>query len=177
MAFVEGPDDRRFVEKIFRPRLKPAVYCNLVIQEYARETPKVINDMLTGCEKSPNYFDYRMFADQDSHVDLDACRAYMKRRFPALDPGKVFMVRAEIESWYLAGLSAKSLRDIGIRFSVNLTDDVTKEKFDVLKPLKFRERRLFLLEILSKYNISEAKRRNISFRSFCDANQSIVSSG
>jgi hypothetical protein len=175
-VFVEGPDDKRFVERVFRPRLKRATYSNLATIEYAQLPDEDVNAFATGFNSSGANFEYLFLVDRDTHADLAACRAFVRGKYRAVQEEKVFMVCAEIESWYFAGITPKRLKELGIRYTGRDTDSLTKERFNALIPSALRNNRvLFLIQILAGFNMSSAKSRNGSFKAFCAASQAVVS--
>lgn len=84
-----------------------------------------------------------------------------------IEKDNIIVVVKEIEGWYLAGLSAKISRKLGIPH-VKDTNDMTKEDFNRLMPKKIGSRIAFMEKILKVYDIEIAKRKNESLRCFLD---------
>jgi len=174
--FVEGADDRRFVERVLRPRMKKATYSALMPIEYAQMEDSDVNGLVSGFNASTESFDYLFLTDRDTHQDITACKRHICRKYPAVKPENVVMVCAEIESWYVAGLTPSKLAALGIRFTERTTDTLTKERFNAAMPLAYRKsRRVFLIKMLDSFTVSTAKGRNASFKSFCLTHQAVVS--
>jgi hypothetical protein len=135
-----------------------------------------VNNLAMGFNASDQFFEYIFLSDKDNYSDLLACRAGVHLRYPAVRSEKVQMVCAEIESWYLAGLTTLRVSKLGMRNYNRPTDTIGKEHFNTLIPQVYRrDRRVFLIEILKSYSVSEAKRSNASFKSFCAGHQTVVS--
>ncbi|MHC4361138.1 MAG: hypothetical protein ACYSTN_10185, partial [Planctomycetota bacterium] len=81
------------------------------------------------------------------------------------DINNVIVIVKEIESWYLAGLDSKNCKKLGIKV-FRKTDNITKEQFDKLRPRKFNSRIDFMIEILKRFSMETAKRKNKSFDYF-----------
>jgi hypothetical protein len=82
----------------------------------------------------------------------------------------MIIVVKEIESWYLAGLDEKACRELRIRCFDN-TDSITKEDFKHIYSNSIHSRRPeidFYLNIIENYDIDTAKKKNTTFRYFCD---------
>ena len=81
------------------------------------------------------------------------------------------IVKKEIESWYIAGLSDTNLKKLKIKLTAkgkkgDITGNMTKEKFNKLMPKRFDSRIDFMLEILNQFSLNTAKKRNKSFSYF-----------
>jgi hypothetical protein len=74
----------------------------------------------------------------------------------------------EIESWYLAGLTAKDLEKLNIDYKKKKTDNLTKEQFNRLIPKKFISRIDFMQEVLKHFHLETAKQNNQSFKYFLE---------
>ena len=175
--FVEGLDDERFAERVIAPRCKRSVYGDVIVRDYARRPDDDVNELLSVIRAHGGAFDYRLFVDRDYehyHSD-DAVIASLRRRIGAVDPARVYIVRPEIEAWYLAGLDRAACQALGIAYRVQGADAITKEIFDSMRPSRYK-RADFMAEILKRFAIAEAKRNNSSFRLFCNENQDIVGS-
>ncbi len=155
---IEGVDDKRFFEKIIKPRIS-SVYCSINIDTSAQ----------TGNEKIRRYVKsfHKMGADYIFVTDLDekACITKKKndihRKFRVRQDNIIIVVK-EIEGWYFAGLSGKDINKLGIRGIIN-ANTITKEEFNRIIPKQYESRLAFLLEILENYNIRAGKRNNESF--------------
>jgi len=161
-TLIEGPDDERFVNNVVIKLLKEK-YSWIQPYQYAKKSPIQICRFIRSI-KGMNA-DYIFFAD----IDLAPCVTSKKERilekYSELENDKIVIVRAEIESWYLAGLDG--LKQGQLRISTfNNTDRVTKEKFDEIKHPRFASKIDFMIEILKHYSIDIAQNQNTSFRYF-----------
>jgi hypothetical protein len=158
--WVEGVDDARFFEKIVKPYLSKT-YDTINIIEYAQLKKKKVNDFI----KSINSMeaDYIFLADIDLSPCITQKKSKVKRAYRTVDENKIVVVIREIEAWYLAGLSLAKNKKLGIK-NFSTTDNVNKEIFNNLIPNRFDSRIEFMLEILSHFLITEAKRKNKSFK-------------
>ena len=162
-VFLEGPDDTRLFEAILRPILEDK-YDYVQTWQYAGEKR----------EKTKNYLRAikAMKADCIFLRDINASpcvsekkKAILKIYPKVIEPSNVFIVILEIESWYVAGLDSSNCKELGIRFSAR-TDHIDKEHFNRLIPKKFDSRIDFMLEVIKRFNIETAKRKNKSFGYF-----------
>ncbi len=163
--FVEEEDDRRFFDKIIKPKfLNMGRYDYVKVITYANEEPEWIFDLINSIK--------RMNADYIYTRDFNKapCITYRKQniqnKLNNVDENKIIVVIKEIESWYLAGLSDEYSQKLKIGL-FKKTNDITKEKFNNLVPKKF-ERRDFMVEILKFFNIRIAMRKNGSFKYLID---------
>jgi hypothetical protein len=161
--WVEGRDDSRFFEGCIRPLLKDS-YDEVLVREYQQPPSDRIKKVISARNERGRHL---VFAD----IDLKPCVTAKKEqmiqgKFRRVGPENVFIVVPEIESWYLAGLDAKSLVSLGLPEITN-TDAVTKERFDdMMLHSDFDSRVDFMQEILRLFSIEAAKAKNISFRYF-----------
>jgi len=160
-VLVEGRDDREFFDTVTRPGLQEQ-YEHVEVAEYAGYT----------IEKRSSYFraikamkaDYFLVAD----INASPCVTEKKERVIShhkgvIDARRVIVVRAEIESWYLAGLDDQACSELGIR-NLARTDDVTKERFRSMIPKRFDGSAIdFMREILKVFRVDVAREKNRSF--------------
>jgi hypothetical protein len=178
--FVEGAREKLFFDRILRPELENK-YNYIEIIEYSQEKRKweYINDFIesiksTDCEHKkidPNWaYDYIFIADIDNSPCKTARKQKLIEKIPNLEQDKIIIVVKEIESWYLAGLDEKACKKLRIRCFDN-TDSITKEDFRHIYSNSIHSRRPeidFYLDIIKNYDIDIAKRKNRTFRYFCD---------
>jgi len=159
--FVEGKDDRRFVDRVLRPILDRE-YDYIDTWEYAQRT----------CEKTVEFLrslqamkaDYLFLADIDDSPCVTARKTVLASRYrQAVEPANAVIVAREIESWYMAGVDEETCRELGIESPLS-TDDVTKEQFRNLMPRQFNDSVAdFMVELLRHFQVKVAKGRNRSF--------------
>ena len=158
--FVEGDDDQRFANSILRPLLEPV--CDyLEIYQYAQKRPSDVRRYIRSLDRIPDA-DYLFIADFDQGPCVTLRKSRLIDRYGSLEIERILIVRREVESWYLAGLSSDSCEELQIPERRN-TNSTTKEQFDALIPSRFEDRTDFLVEILSRYDIETARGRNESF--------------
>jgi hypothetical protein len=176
VLFVEGPDDVRFFQTVVEPKVKVARHSPVLIYEYATKLDRHVNSYIDILNAQAARFDYLFFVDRDTHASDMACETNLLRRYPKLNTSYVHVVCREIESWYLAGIPKEGLTRLRLPFRGNSTDEISKEAFNRLLPRRNAPpRRVFLINMLRFFSVSEAKSKNVSFRKFCNANGSIVS--
>ncbi len=159
--WVEGDDDERFFNKILMPYLKTR-YDLIDIVKYAQTKRDKINNFIKSIKDMGADYIYardinnaRCITDKKQHIKDDLTNTDVKN---------IVIVVKEIESWYLAGLSDRSCKKLGVRFN-QATDNIAKEDFNRLVPKKF-DRSDFMMEILKCFCFETAKKRNKSFNYF-----------
>jgi hypothetical protein len=165
--FVEGNDDQLFFEKVVLPPLENQGY-HVQIYQYARETRHKVNDFIRSINAMP-MADYLFFADYDERAPCISARvATLIQTYASLERAKVRIVVRELEGWYLAGIDDEVSRGLKIQVFSD-TDELTKEKFDVLSPRKFQTNRIdFMQELLKHFDFAIARRKNGSFEYFAE---------
>jgi len=164
LVFVEGDDDERFFDTIFRDRFAPK-YDLVRVWKYAKEPTKRVASLLRSAQAMAA--DHLYFADIDDAPCVSAKKESVQKKLPRLDPGRIAVVVAEIESWYLAGIDQAHSKRLGL-YPCRTTDTTTKEQFDLMIPSRFRKRTDFMVEILRFFSTETAKQKNRSFRHFLE---------
>jgi hypothetical protein len=160
--WVEGTDDERFFLRVVLPRLDDR-YDDIQLTRYAGLTPDKVNNFLTSI-RAMNA-DYIFVSDVDTAPCVTERKAALATKYRRLDASKIIIVRAEIESWYLAGLDADTCARLKLR-SVRDTQTVTKERFFQMMPGEFRSGLDFMVEVLKHHAIDVARAQNPSFDYF-----------
>ena len=111
--------------------------------------------------------DYIFVADIDTERTVRDKKQILYSHFSHIDGGSVIVVIREIESWYYAGLSSESARNLNLP-DLPFTDELTKEDFNHLIPGKYDSRIDFMFEILKSFSIDSAGKKNHSFRFFAE---------
>jgi hypothetical protein len=159
--FVEGEDDKRFFEYIIKPLINP-IY-NTIITIYAEKKREALKKYIKSIQK---HHDYVFIADINTSPCITAKKQKLLEEYNFLDENKTILVRHEIESWYLAGLSDENSKKFKIRPFKN-TDKLTKEVFNkLMKKARFDSRIDFMVEILNHFSIETAIKKNKTFRYF-----------
>jgi len=109
--------------------------------------------------------EYLLFTDIDNEPGVKAKKHILMERFDALDTSHIVVVIREIESWYLAGLDDAAELELSLPHHPS-TDSLSKEYFNSHIPRRFVSRIAFMVEILARFSIAVACRKNQSFRYF-----------
>ena len=166
-VWLEGPSDEQFFEGTLEPILNSR-YVSIHKIPFAERSTISINKKLHEVVRSNVILDYLWCADLDP--DQYPCVTEKKRaeicRHPLLKPDRIAVVSPEIEAWYLAGLDSEACQALGIPEYQN-TNSITKEKFKQLLPNAYRSEIDFRTEVLKRFSLDIAKRKNESFAYFC----------
>lgn len=161
MVFVEGQIDLSFFEKAIVPHLKESFFIHLI--PYANlsfpESSKLVKSIKRDC------IEYLIVTDINSKKCITEKKKDILKRFRHSDPTRIHVVSKEIEAWYVAGLSTKACKEIGIAHLHN-TDGLTKEAFLKMTPQKYYSDIVFKTEILKRFSVEIAARQNTSFGRF-----------
>ena len=112
------------------------------------------------------FADYYFLSDVNRSPCVTAKKQSLKNKYkPKIDENKIVIVVKEIESWYLSGVDDKTCNDLGVKPFQN-TNAITKEHFNQLIPKNFDSRIDFMLEVLKRFNMETAKKKNKSFSYF-----------
>jgi hypothetical protein len=160
--FVEGDDDVRFFSTIVKPVLE-RTYESVLVYPRAEKKDSKIKAFIEALSASGA--DYLFVTDYDDGPCVTEKKAYWIARIRSLAPGKVVVVRTEIEAWYLAGLTPEGARRLRIE-APRLTDSVTKEIFTGLMGNRFASRVEFMQILLESFDSVAAVGRNTSFSHF-----------
>lgn len=161
---VEGEDDARLFEKVFIPLLKK-VYQDVTPIRFRGWTGMEIRNLLRSIQAMGA--DYILVGDLDRHACASAAKEALLRRYPFLDSGRIQIVKAEIESWYCAGIGPEDpeLGSLGIA-TCSETAEVTKEVFDTAIGKGRSFRIPTLVAVLERFDLERAIRRNGSLQYF-----------
>lgn len=167
---VEGPDDKRFVETVFKPRIdgKPDVV------KYAQKSTADVNNLVSAfagvCD------DHYYVTDLDrGNEERGGCRScderevYEKRRYDILNPFDVLVAVDAVEGWLLAGVSDAVATEGQVPVP-STTDHVGKPEFtEAFEQSTFGDKETFVDRIFGDYDYDLARERNDSFRYVADA--------
>ncbi|PWI49497.1 hypothetical protein CEE45_01515 [Candidatus Heimdallarchaeota archaeon B3_Heim] len=160
--FLEGNDDERFFNIILRPILTEK-FDSIEIIKYSQLRKKFIKKFLKSIDELSSHYIFL------SDIDVNPCfpkkKEALKKIYECIVEDRISVVIMEIESWYLAGLDPQSSKDLDIP-NYGETNSLCKEHFNEIIPSKFDSRIDFMVEILKRYAIEIAKRKNSSFRYF-----------
>ncbi len=172
---VEGPQDERFFEKIIKPLLQKK-YDYVKIIKYAGLTKKTIKKYIEvfGKQKSSEYL---FVSDFDARGNTALCISLKKNKIikkydNVLRFDRIFIVKEEIESWYLAGITKNNLKKYQIK-EVKNTEIIDKETFYSLVPKQFQNKTDFMIEIIKHFDLNEGISKNKSLRYFFNKLQNL----
>ncbi len=159
-VFLEGNDDERFFTSVIKP-IFDDMYDFVKPWLYAQKKPTKARDFLRSIKSmGSNYF---FWADINSFPCVTAKKKSVTDNYgPRLDADNIMVVIRKIESWYLAGLTERGCKKLGVRAFRN-TDNITKEKLEGLMPGKFDSRIDFMVEMLKSFSVNTARQKNKSF--------------
>ncbi len=161
---VEGEDDVRFFGRIIKPLLISR-YDSVEIIPYASIKRSKVSSFLKSIRLMKN--DYIFVADIDAERSVKDKKQVLFSHFNHIDGGSIIVVIKEIESRYYAGLSPDAALSLNVP-DLPFTDELTKEDFNNLIPLKYDSRIDFMFEILKYFSIDSAGKKNHSFRFFAE---------
>jgi hypothetical protein len=159
---IEGADDEIFFSRIIKPCLEQQ-YNYVGLWQYACEPYHRVTSFLKNIQAMR--FNHLCIADLNNAPCTTFRKSTIGRKFPGLDLNHLVIVTKEIESWYLAGLDAKTCKKLRISVPQS-TDSIDKEQFERLIPKRFHSRIDFLLEITKYFSINTAKQKSTSFLYF-----------
>ena len=161
---VEGNDDERFFSGIIVPLLAPR-YRAVKLIKYACMRSNRVCRFARSIHRAGD--ELVIVADIDQAPGVTAKKRILVERFGVVQPGEIMVIIQEIESWYLAGLEPVDAGILGVHPPAS-TDQVTKEIFNATIPSQYVSRIAYMVEILSRFSIPSACRKNRSFHHFMD---------
>jgi hypothetical protein len=169
--FVEGDDDKRFIDRIIKPRLEDMEFCVNEPYVYAEEKPEDVEDCYRNFKKFCKVY---FLADFNNSPCITARKERLHEKF-RVDFEDMIIVKPEIEAWYLAGVTDSIIRDSNIPKSIrkrfkklglpNNCENVTKEEFNEFIPNGIG-RSAFMNLILEHYDLRVAISKNKSLNRF-----------
>lgn len=159
--FVEGSDDRTFVDHVLRPILEKE-YDYIDVWEYAQQTHAKTEEFVRSLRSMKA--DYLFLADIDDLPCVTAKKEILAGRYrQGVEATRAVVVVREIESWYMAGADEGVCQKLGIKGTFH-ADDVTKERFRSLMPKRFNDSVVdFMTELLNEFQVDVARSKNRSF--------------
>lgn len=167
--FVEGEDDILFFKRnILKLFYKKEEYNINVVAYQETGKKRFLQHLQTINRLGGNYifisdFDFRPCITSKKN---DRIKEFTRENFDKLDANKIFIVKNEIESWFLAGVDNNQpiFRNIDVP---NDTEKTSKDYLErLLKKTKFDSRVDFFIEVSNYFNYDLAMQRNDSFRYF-----------
>jgi len=150
------------IEAIIKPGLN-LVHAQVLVREYRQRKRADFNHLLRAMAHQG--FRRLLLTDMDSAPCVTSRKEKVKERHPDVEYQEIIVVSKEIESWYLAGITADGA--VALRLSPPpYTDDLTKEDLERLRPPHFDSQLDFLLELLKHFDSRAPCIRNKSFAHF-----------
>ena len=167
--FVEGPDDERFISRVVVPRLQDR-YNHIKFIKYASMAKIAVEAFIKTCQQK-NSYDYLFVCDMDARGDKSLCVTSRKQKEQnkygrnLLKINKIVVVKEEIESWYLAGITDAQATRLNLKRLADTTF-TTKEAFERMIPKNFVSSNDFMVEILKNYSLEQGMEANSSLKYF-----------
>jgi hypothetical protein len=164
--FVEGDDDELFFRSVFLPLLQQS-YDDVQLVPFSGLKREKVRALLRSVRSMEA--DYPWVRDLDRHPCVTSAKGAVQQIYPQIDPVRIQIVKAEIESWYCAGIRAQDT-ELGALDIATCPDTqiVTKEAFELAVSQRGFPRVPTLRAILESFDREAAARRNSSFRYFLD---------
>jgi len=151
------------VDTVVRPQLEPK-YDWVEVVPYAGMTKAKVTKWIESI-RAMEYADYVFLADNDESPCVSTKKAALVQQIKSLQPARVSVVVEEIESWYVAGLTAQGRERLEIGEMEN-TNSLDKESFDELRQETFESRIDWMIEMLRYYSFEDGLLRNSSLQYF-----------
>jgi hypothetical protein len=166
LILIEGDHDRIFFDKVIKPLLEKK-YHPVLPRKYAELGKTSINTLINTFKENGN--DYIFVTDIDKAKCISGKKQERVQEYSSIDDKqRIIVVKKEIESWYIAGLTDDKCNELGFEVS----EDTCKSGKGAFKRLMeksgFKSEKDFMQEILKSFDIETAKHRNISFKYFVD---------
>ncbi len=167
--YVEGKDDNKFFASIIKPLFEAQDYAKVEIVEYSGTSKSALKNDLDNIRSTKNC-DYLFVCDMDAKNkkaknELQRKEQARKERYKSLDDEKIIIVKEEIESWYLAGISSENFEIFNIK-PFSDTEHIDKAQFQAIMPKIFDLKADFMQAILDDYDLPNASNRNTSLHYF-----------
>jgi hypothetical protein len=173
--FVEGEYDEIFFDQIVKKMLERTnTYDNISVFKWCRKEKELIKNFvqsLNDMNSAESQYDYIFVTDFDppNIKCVSQRKEIVCGKFCTILPEKIIVVINEIEGWYLAGISEKNRKKLGInseKFHSIDPNTVVKEIFEIhIKPKK-KSKLEFMLDVVKVFDVYTARKRNDSFNYF-----------
>lgn len=160
-VLVEGMDDRKLIKLILKKCFDVDLEENNII-EYAQQKKGFIYGVLVSANN--NSMQTIILSDEDKESTIISRTTSSTSTEKLINDENIFVVKKEIESWYLAGTNTTKI-GIQIKTPPDETDTITKENFEDLisNDIILND---FKNEILNTFDTELAQKRNKSFKKF-----------
>jgi len=162
---VEGTTDKTFAETVIRPLIE-ARYERIIVSEMSRVEKDVRKKLIYEFERFSSTV--VILVDGNGRPCITASKNHARQAFGGYPVDDlVVVVESEIESYYLAGLSAEGAQQVSVTVS-DKTSSVSKENLRKLMKCEHATPFLPLLYTLLEYfDVRLARQRNRSFDYLC----------
>lgn len=156
--FVEGDDDRRFVEQVAEPCIG-GEYDDIKVVEWSSLKPRKIEGMITAYREMGYCIVF--LGDLDDAPCITEKSRSLVRSYGPLRREEVVVAVPEIEAWYIAG-APRGMRAQFPPFVRYSTERVTKELFNSCVPDEISSILVFKRLIVEQFNTLEARQKSAS---------------
>lgn len=123
----------------------------------------VTNKFISSIVKNPQWADLIYVTDLDNSPCFTSKKDKTIEKYEKLDRSLVYIVKSEIESWYLSGTNDHFLKKYKIKTQTkNIPANANKEFLS--RMIKNRDRISFLADVLDNYSVQDAIAKNASFK-------------
>jgi len=164
---LEGNDDQRFIDNVIRPYIYNRNPAFILTIQYAKDTRINVDKIIQ--ELDANNHKYILLGDYDSSDEcITSKKQNLIKKFNHLNFDAIFIVKDEIESWFLSGMNTdlEKFKEFDVPDN---TENITKEIFDDMMGNSHFDSRIDLMKEISKsYDFNLAISRNASFKYFLE---------
>jgi len=161
IILYEGPNDRRFLETIVKPKLSGSY--RVVMFKQSCLSKRVRSEIVREAriKKEPVV----CICDLDDYECFPKKRETVASCFGLKDEDCITIVCREMEGWFLAGASDEAASALGLSVPVD-TSSLAKEQFNDMVVKAQRSRIEVIVTILDSFDLDKAKERNSSFEHY-----------
>ncbi len=160
---IEGDDEERFIQAVLEP-LFLSQYDHVQVWQYAQETPRKTRNLIRSIQSMGA--DCIFIRDFDRGPCITSIKEAVQKKYGKhINAESILVVVREIEGWYAAGINSDAAAELDID-ALATTDDLTKEQFNQSAPKRFGSSIVFKREVLKRFDMDTARRKNKSFAYF-----------
>ncbi|MHB8361442.1 MAG: hypothetical protein ACYDAO_05860 [Thermoplasmataceae archaeon] len=137
------------------------------VVKYAQKNSENIDSYFKSLKSTNNNFQkFFLFADLDCErfQCISSRKDGLRDKFMYIRDNDIIIVKREIESWYISGLSKEDCKTLKIKYPAN-PELISKEKFKAMLPKGISDSEFRKL-IMEKFSIELARIRSPSFNYF-----------
>lgn len=161
LILIEGPTDKEFFEKIIKPPIERQRELTVSLITYSEKTNRTVNKFIQ------SFLDMEcecyLFRDFDQGPCFTQLRETLNQKFPLLNNENILIIKKEIESWILAGISDELIIEVTQIEELKNTEKVSKEDFKALLESSNSTTEI-RSKILNEFDLKKAVQRNKTLR-------------